>query len=104
MFGFGENAREAFAALKSERWLGYQVVGFVAPCADVRDAENLDDQPICGKPLLPYLLEEPPALSGTFSPASHSDCAGNRTTGRATTAGAALQHCWRRRQHLLPRR
>ena len=59
VFGFGENAREAFAALKSERWLGYQVVGFVAPCADVRDAENLDDQPICGKPLLPYLLEEP---------------------------------------------
>ncbi len=59
VFGFGENAREAFAALKSETWLGYHVLGFVAPCADVRDAENLDDQPICGKPLLPYLLEEP---------------------------------------------
>ena len=59
VFGFGENAREAFAALKSERWLGYPGGGLCRPCADVRDAENLDDQPICGKPLLPYLLEEP---------------------------------------------
>lgn len=58
VFGSGENAREAFAALKSERWLGYQVIGFVAPCADARDVENLDSQPICGKPLLAYPMAE----------------------------------------------
>lgn len=71
IFGAGENGQEAFAALKSERWLGYHVLAFVVPCVDAPEAENLGISTLMGKPVISYVLDSParPFLARLNQPA-----------------------------------
>jgi len=47
IIGCGENAKDAYLALQSEKGMGFNVIGFVAP-----DDNKCDISPVYGKPLL----------------------------------------------------